>query len=223
MTLKPCVQCGEPSDQSRCPAHRPRCTKPSSRTRGYDTAWTNLSRRARRLQPWCSDCGATEDLQADHTPEAWAAHDAGKPIKLTMIDVVCGPCNRRRGAARGDTPNPTRQHPAGKAEFGLLIGGSDDPAEPFQGVRDCEVGFPGAGSDQESGDTSHGGEKGAQLDDGVARLVVSHRLFEKCLQIVASRFRRTGHSGGEIAQRLSVMFVVFGCPSFMRHHVVMVA
>lgn len=216
MTLKPCVQCGEPSDQSRCPAHRPRCTKPSSRTRGYDTAWTNLSRRARRLQPWCSDCGATEDLQADHTPEAWAAHDAGKPIKLTMIDVVCGPCNRRRGAARGDTPNPTRQHPDGKAEFGLLIGRGDQLAQLFErgGLRDGDLRC--AELQQHSGDAAHRAEESQRL-----KVWIVH-LFKKWSDVVV-RGLWSQRSGGQVSQRFPVDFVVFGVPSWLRDHVVMVA
>lgn len=75
--------------------------KPSPKTRGYDAQWKRLSLRARKLQPFCTDCGATTDLQADHTPEAWDRHDRGLPIRLQDIDVVCGTCNRRRGAARG--------------------------------------------------------------------------------------------------------------------------
>jgi 5-methylcytosine-specific restriction enzyme A len=62
-----------------------------------------LSRRARRLQPFCTDCGSTEDLQTDHTPEAWKRKAAGKPLRLADVEVVCGPCNRARGAARGTT------------------------------------------------------------------------------------------------------------------------
>mgnify|MGYP000662118958 CR=1 FL=1 len=89
MTHKPCLDCGAPSASTRCSAHR-----------GYDAAWDRLSRRARKVQPWCSDCGSTEDLQADHSPEAWARHAAGKRIRLRDVDVVCGPCNRERGPAR---------------------------------------------------------------------------------------------------------------------------
>lgn len=39
-------------------------------------------------------------MQADHAPEAWARKAAGKPVRLADVDVVCGRCNRRRGAAR---------------------------------------------------------------------------------------------------------------------------
>lgn len=102
MTARPCVVCGEPSPGSRCPDHvaRPKEQQPS-RKAGYDAAWDRLSVRARALQPWCSDCGATTDLAADHSPEAWARKAAGKVIRLADVDVVCRDCNLRRGPARG--------------------------------------------------------------------------------------------------------------------------
>jgi 5-methylcytosine-specific restriction endonuclease McrA len=99
---RPCIGCGDviPSG-SLCADGRPRDRKVSARTRGYGTAWDRLSKRARRLQPWCESCGAVDDLQADHTPEAWERKAAGKPIRLHDIRVLCGPCNRAAGAARG--------------------------------------------------------------------------------------------------------------------------
>jgi 5-methylcytosine-specific restriction protein A len=101
MTLRPCIECGEPTDGAHCRQHaRPSSPKASATQRGYDAAWTRLSARARRLQPFCSDCGATDDLQCDHAPEAWARKAAGKAIRLRDVDVVCGRCNRARGAAR---------------------------------------------------------------------------------------------------------------------------
>ncbi len=125
MTLRPCVHCGEPSDRARCPRHRPKDTKPTAATRGYGNAWTRLSKRARRLQPFCTDCGSAEDLQCDHKPEAWQRKASGKSVRLQDIDVVCGPCNRARGAARGNTmtrgdaPADANQDPVGKAKFAL--------------------------------------------------------------------------------------------------------
>lgn len=104
MTLRPCLICGEPSAKSRCPEHRPADRKASPRQRGYDAAWDRLSKRARRLQPFCGSCGSTEDLQTDHTPEAWERKAKGLPIRLQDVRVCCGPCNRAAGAARGQTP-----------------------------------------------------------------------------------------------------------------------
>ena len=88
MISRPCIGCGDviPSG-SLCADGRPRDRKVSARTRGYGTAWDRLSKRARRLQPWCESCGAVDDLQADHTPEASERKAAGKPIRLHDIRI----------------------------------------------------------------------------------------------------------------------------------------
>lgn len=107
MTLRPCMSCGDPTTGTRCNEHtvpRKRKPLPSAHSRGYDSAWNRLSKRARALQPWCSDCGSTENLQADHTPEAWARKAIGRSIRLQDIDVVCEACNHARGDARGERP-----------------------------------------------------------------------------------------------------------------------
>lgn len=114
----PCIDCGNITETTRCPDcerqfNRVRTTSRRDRDNaknlavktaqnGYDNAWNRLSRKARELQPFCSDCGATTDLQADHSPEAWKRKAKGLAIRLQDIDVVCGRCNRRRGAARGE-------------------------------------------------------------------------------------------------------------------------
>ena len=115
--MRPCVECGEPAEDTRCAEHtvshravtRTPESRPSRRA-GYTTAWDRLSKRARRLQPFCSDCGTRDDLTADHSPEAWRRHDAGKPVRLCDIDVVCRRCNSRRGPAR---PSAARSDPRG--------------------------------------------------------------------------------------------------------------
>lgn len=73
------------------------------------------------MQPWCLDCGATEDLSTDHLVSAWERRDAGLPIRLVDVAVVCGPCNTRRGSSRatqttGDEVKPTRRDRWGKAQ-----------------------------------------------------------------------------------------------------------
>lgn len=125
MTLRPCIDCGQPTDQTRCPdcapTHNTQRTT-SFRDRGYSAAWDKLSKRARKLQPFCTDCGATENLQLDHTPETWARIAAGKVVRLEHTGgVVCGRCNTRRGAARGsktrgDTPVQAGLVPPGEAQ-----------------------------------------------------------------------------------------------------------
>lgn len=113
---KPCITCGEPvRGASYCADHTPHDNTPKSRqARGYGGTWPRLSKRARRIQPWCSDCGATEDLTADHSAEAWRRHAAGKPIRLEDIDVVCRRCNTARGRQRPDQgghPAPAKGAP----------------------------------------------------------------------------------------------------------------
>ncbi|MCH5641431.1 hypothetical protein [Gordonia sp. ABSL49_1] len=130
MTAKPCIVCGTPAFGTRCPDHRLPDHQPPASARGYDTAWRKLSARARRLQPFCSDCGAVDDLQADHSPEAWQRKAAGKTIRLQDIDVVCGPCNRTRGAARtngklltrGDAPTEADHYRAAKPQRAMKAG-----------------------------------------------------------------------------------------------------
>ena len=111
-----CPDCGRVFNRSdrigRCDDCQPRRygypMKPKTRPtmRGYDSRWRRLSERARAIQQYCSDCGITEDLTADHTPEAWERRAAGKTIRLQDIDVVCRSCNATRGAARGSNVIP---------------------------------------------------------------------------------------------------------------------
>lgn len=121
--LKTCPGCGSPSFTTWCiecrPPRQPKNTSP--RAAGYDAAWDRLSKRARAIQPWCSDCGSPYDLTADHSPEAWARKAAGKTIRLQDVDVLCRSCNSERGAARGEhtrgetpTPEPRGAAPVGK-------------------------------------------------------------------------------------------------------------
>lgn len=148
----PCLTCGEPTKPG------PRCEECSRRSenlrikkhaqqkptaaRGYGSRWQRLSRRARELQPFCSDCGALDDLQADHTPEAWRRHEKGLPLRLKDIDVVCGPCNRRRGAARGEGATRRLEASSRRNDTGPHSGevrpsaGHTDPGEgPLAGQR----------------------------------------------------------------------------------------
>lgn len=125
MTLKPCLTCGLPSAGPRCDEHTVTHTggpRTSARTRGYNASWDRLSKRARRMQPFCTDCGATTDLQLDHSPQAWERHDAGLPIRPGIdAEVCCGPCNRARGAGRtrGNTPTHPKQDAPGLAAEGV--------------------------------------------------------------------------------------------------------
>ncbi len=118
MPVRPCLECGEPTGASRCPEHareRERASKGSAKERGYGYAWDKLSRRARQLQPWCLICGSPDDLQTDHTPEAWARKAAGKSIRLRDVRVLCGFHNREAGAARGARADTRGGYPSERA------------------------------------------------------------------------------------------------------------
>lgn len=120
MTLAPCLECGEPTDGSRCALHQPPApAKAPAGARGYDWTWQQLSRRARRLQPWCTDCGSRDDLTTDHSEHAWKRKAAGKPIRLADVDVLCRSCNAKRGRARptGDNPRHLPPNPPREADF----------------------------------------------------------------------------------------------------------
>ena len=107
---KPCLICGEPCPTGRCPDHPPKTTPRPSRTIGYDAAWDRLSKKARQLQPFCTDCGTTHNLTADHLPSAWHRKEQGLTIRLQDIDVVCATCNKRRGTSRPGTPRGEGAH-----------------------------------------------------------------------------------------------------------------
>lgn len=100
--MKPCLVCGEPSSASRCPEH-PAAARPDTRprdrvTRANRAAWKNLSRRLRRLQPWCSVPGcASTDLTVDHIV---SLDDGGEPYALDNLQVLCRSHNTQR--TRGD-------------------------------------------------------------------------------------------------------------------------
>lgn len=126
MTLRPCLDCGVPTDTgTRCPVCRPPDHQLSAHQRGYDAAWRRLSKQARRLQPFCTDCGATDDLTVDHSREAWERRAQGLAIRLEDVTTVCRSCNARRGRARptpGDPPS-TAPGPLGKPQSPLLTTG----------------------------------------------------------------------------------------------------
>lgn len=117
--LRPCLDCQAPARGPRCPSCRTvkaRAVRAvsgpgaSSTAKGYDQSWRRLSDCARRLQPWCSRCFATDDLTLDHSPEAWQAKASGRPITPDLVTVLCRKCNSAKGAARtlheGGNPRP---------------------------------------------------------------------------------------------------------------------
>jgi excisionase family DNA binding protein len=57
--------------------------------KGYGASWQRLSRLARQRQPWCTFCGSTQDLVADHINPA----TRGRPLTLADVQVLCRRCN----------------------------------------------------------------------------------------------------------------------------------
>lgn len=116
---KVCPGCGAVATSTWCAECKPVVdVRRPSRAAGYDAAWDRLSRRARTLQPWCTDCGTADDLTADHLPEAWERKAKGLAVRLQDVEVVCRSCNSRRGAARGVGANRVAAEPRRQAKFG---------------------------------------------------------------------------------------------------------
>lgn len=96
MPLRPCLDCGEPTPDPRCPDHTRalEAIRPSRRAKGrYDTRHIRLRSQTLREQPWCSECRTpgteTNPLQADHIiPHQWG----GKNVR-SNYQTLCRRCN----------------------------------------------------------------------------------------------------------------------------------
>lgn len=122
--LKPCIVCGELSEQSRCPDHKP-APRAGRRTDTSTASWKRLAKRAKRMQPFCLFCGATSDLQLDHKAEAWHAITNGKAVTLAMVQVTCRRCNVQLGSSQ---PGSTRyRHWEATGDDLSTLGGRGDP------------------------------------------------------------------------------------------------
>lgn len=93
--LKPCWvdDCGELSDQARCPTHRPTRNKALNIR---DTArWQRLRKRVIAMTGHCEWCGTTTDLTADHViPISERPDLAFEPLNVRCL---CDLDNSRRG------------------------------------------------------------------------------------------------------------------------------
>ena len=75
-----CLRCRQ---RTRNGSYCERCGKTS--TRGYGYQHQQRARQAIASQPWCSECGATTDLTADHiTPLAAGGHPLG-PLRVLPL------------------------------------------------------------------------------------------------------------------------------------------
>jgi 5-methylcytosine-specific restriction protein A len=95
---QPCLDCGAPATGPRCPVHTRRrdANRGTTTQRGYGSSWQRVAKAAIARQPWCSDCGATEDLTADHVVMR-VEGGSGDPAN---VEVCCRPCNTRRSNRR---------------------------------------------------------------------------------------------------------------------------
>lgn len=103
MTLRPCLDCGEPGDRPRCAEHvRPVHAEPRDRSHVHwnGTRWKKLSAIARRLMPWCADCGRRTQLTTDHVIPVSARPDLA--YELDNLMTRCKPCNGRKGDTMPD-------------------------------------------------------------------------------------------------------------------------
>ena len=96
--LRPCLECGEPSEDNRCVEHRAneRTRKASNRERRTNTGkWQRFSRRLRRLSPFCEKCGTTEQLSVDHIIPFSQRPDL--EYVVANCRILCLTCNGQRG------------------------------------------------------------------------------------------------------------------------------
>jgi 5-methylcytosine-specific restriction endonuclease McrA len=92
MALVHCLDCGQLSERSRC-QRCARARRGTTSARGYGAAHQRRARQTIAAQPFCSICGATTDLTADHiVPLARGGHPHGE------LRVLCRRCNSSRGA-----------------------------------------------------------------------------------------------------------------------------
>ena len=60
--------------------------------------WQAVARQQIQRQPWCSRCGATSDLTADHIV---AMALGGDPYDPRNLDTLCRSCNSKKGQREG--------------------------------------------------------------------------------------------------------------------------
>jgi 5-methylcytosine-specific restriction enzyme A len=69
----------------------------STAQRGYDRAWQELRKVQLARQPYCAECGATDDLTVDHVlPLARAGRS-----ELSNLQTLCRRCNGSKSGRHG--------------------------------------------------------------------------------------------------------------------------
>ena len=68
MTMTSCLVCGEVSERARCPQHQIVKVKTNTDHVAFanNARWKKLSKKLRKLSPFCELCGTPEDLTVDH-------------------------------------------------------------------------------------------------------------------------------------------------------------
>lgn len=79
---------------NRVPAGAPRPRSAARRIRST-AAWQTASANTIAQQPWCTTCGATTDLTADHIQPI---SRGGHPLHPSNLRTLCRTCNSRKGA-----------------------------------------------------------------------------------------------------------------------------
>lgn len=94
--LRPCLDCGEATTRTRCPAHTSvnEARRPSRRITGrYDAKHNRLRTIVLRQQPWCTQCrtpgSEANPLQADHI----VPHQLGGRNVRSNYQTLCRACN----------------------------------------------------------------------------------------------------------------------------------
>lgn len=100
MTMRPCLDCGEPSTASRCDEHRRADLRQRQGERDKTSPhwnrnrWKKLSIRLRRMSPFCELCGSTTQLQIDHIIPVSERPDL--TFVVENLRVLCARCNGAR-------------------------------------------------------------------------------------------------------------------------------
>lgn len=111
--LTSCLECGEPSEGTRCDEHAIK-RQPRAWTARDTGRWRRLSRRLRKMQPFCLQCGTPDDLTVDHIVPLDAG---GDPFDVSNLQVICRRHNSMKGTTWGETPPPVPPRAAGEAKF----------------------------------------------------------------------------------------------------------
>jgi 5-methylcytosine-specific restriction endonuclease McrA len=96
---RPCANCDEVIDNgSYCSACKPKDNRPNRSHLLLHTArWEHLSKRLRKLSPFCENCSNTKHLSVDHIIPVNERPDL--IFALPNLRVLCMECNRERGNA----------------------------------------------------------------------------------------------------------------------------